>query len=82
MRRMGKVVASAADTDLAETIAAEPASPRDVYAASVALDVLAARTRVARRLRHAGADVLEAPPDRLGAACVAAYLRAKAFARL
>ena len=30
----------------------------------------------------AGADVLEAPPDRLGAACVAAYLRAKAFARL
>jgi len=81
-RRHAVVVASVADTDLAETIAAEPASPRDVYAASVALDVLAARTRVVRRLRHAGADVLEASPERLAAACVGAYLRAKAFARL
>ena len=81
-RRHAVVVASVEDTDLAATLAAEPATPRDVYAASVALDVLAARTRVVRRLRHAGADVLEAAPDRLAAACVAAYLRAKAFARL
>ena len=81
-RRHAVVVASVADTDLAATIAAEPASPRDVYAASVALDVLAARNRVVRQLRHAGADVLEASPECLAAACVAAYLRAKAFARL
>jgi uncharacterized protein (DUF58 family) len=53
-----------------------------VYAASVALDVLAARARVTAQLRHTGADVLEAPPERLAAACVGAYLRAKARARV
>ena len=81
-RRHAVVVASAADVDLAETLATEPRTPRDVYAASVALDVLAARRRVTRQLRHAGADVVEAAPDRLAAACVGAYLRAKALARL
>ena len=81
-RRHAVVVASAADVDLAETLATEPRTPRDVYAASVALDVLAARRRVTRQLRRAGADVVEAAPDRLAAACVGAYLRAKALARL
>ena len=59
-----------------------PRAPADVYAAAVALDVLDARARVAARLRHAGADVVEARPDLLPTACVGAYLRAKARARL
>jgi uncharacterized protein (DUF58 family) len=82
VRRHAVVVASAADTDLAEAVRREPQAPLDVYAASVALDVLAARARVTAQLRHTGADVLEAPPERLAAACVGAYLRAKARARV
>ena len=49
---------------------------------AVALDVLAARARVAHGLERAGASVLEAPAGALPAACVRAYLRAKARARL
>jgi uncharacterized protein (DUF58 family) len=44
--------------------------------------VLAARARAAAQVRAAGARVLEAPPDRLPAVLVAAYLRAKARAVL
>jgi uncharacterized protein (DUF58 family) len=53
----------------------------DVYRAAVALGVLDARATVAARLRRAGADVVEAPPNVLAAACVRAYLRAKWTAR-
>jgi uncharacterized protein (DUF58 family) len=44
--------------------------------------VLAARAKVAAQIRAAGARVLEAPPDRLPATVVAAYLRAKSRAVL
>jgi uncharacterized protein (DUF58 family) len=81
-RRHAIVVASAADTDLNAFVRREPRGPADVFAAAVALDVLGARGRVAAELTHAGADVVEAPPDRLAAACVGAYLRAKRRARL
>ena len=81
-RRHVVTIASAADTDLSTLVAREPRDPRDVYTAAAALDVLAARARVAVELRRAGADVVEAPPDALGAACVRSYLRAKARARL
>jgi uncharacterized protein (DUF58 family) len=81
-RRHAVAVASAADTDLDAIVRREPGSALDVYAAAVALDVLDARSRVAAQLRRAGADVLEAPPERLAAACVGTYLRAKARARL
>jgi len=81
-RRHAVAVASSTDTDLDAILRREPSAPVDVYAAAVALDVLGARARVTAQLRRAGADVLEAPPDRLGAACVATYLRAKARARL
>ena len=60
----------------------EPARPRDVYRAAVALDVLAARARAAARLQRAGAEVIEAPPATSPRACVRTYLRAKARARL
>ena len=81
-RRHAVAVASASDPELEAFAAAEPKAPLDVYRAAVALDVLAARRRVATSLRREGADVIEAPPGRLSAACVRAYLRAKARARL
>jgi uncharacterized protein (DUF58 family) len=81
-RRHVVIVASVRDPDLDAQLATPPATPRDVYGQAVALDVLAARARVAHGLERAGASVLEAPAGALPAACVRAYLRAKARARL
>jgi uncharacterized protein (DUF58 family) len=81
-RRHAVVVAGVTDPDLEQMVHAPPKAPADVYAAAVALDVLDARARVAAQLRRAGADVVEARPDLLPTACVGAYLRAKARARL
>ena len=81
-RRHVVIVASVRDPDLDAQLATPPATPRDVYGQAVALDVLAARARVAHGLKRAGASVLEAPAGALPAACVRAYLRAKARARL
>ena len=50
--------------------------------ATIAADVLQARAAAVARVRGSGARVLEAAPDKLAAACVAAYLRAKARAAL
>jgi uncharacterized protein (DUF58 family) len=80
-RRHAVTVATVRDPDLDAVLATEPASPHDVGAQAVALDVLGARTRVAHMLRRAGAQVVEAPADRLAAACVTAYLRDKARGR-
>jgi uncharacterized protein (DUF58 family) len=81
-RRHAVVVASCADPDLESLVSTEPGDTADVYAAAAALDVLDERALVAARLRRAGAEVIEAKPPALGAACVQAYLRAKARARL
>jgi uncharacterized protein (DUF58 family) len=81
-RRHAVVVAGVTDPALAQMVHSPPRAPADVYAAAVALDVLDARARVAAQLRREGAEVLEAAPDLLPNACVGAYLRAKARARL
>jgi uncharacterized protein (DUF58 family) len=81
-RRHVVIVASVRDPDLDAQLTTTPATPRDVYGQAVALDVLAARGRVAHGLQRAGASVLEAPAGALPAACVRAYLRAKGRARL
>jgi uncharacterized protein (DUF58 family) len=81
-RRHAVIVASVRDPDLEAAPRREPATTRDVYAAAVAIDVLEERRRVAVRLEHAGARVVEAPAPALGEACVRAYLRLKARARL
>jgi uncharacterized protein (DUF58 family) len=81
-RRHAVAVAGAADPDLSAFVAQEPERPLDVYRAAVALDALDARAGVVAQVRRAGAQVVEAPAKRLGAACVSAYLRAKARARL
>ena len=82
VRRHAIAVASVADTDLDAFVHREPQTPDDVYRTAVTLDVLAARRRVTAELARSGAEVVEAPPGRLAAACVAAYLRAKRRARL
>jgi uncharacterized protein (DUF58 family) len=81
-RRHALVVASVRDPDVDAAMRHAPERPRDVYASAVALDVLDAKRRVAARLRHAGAQVVEAPAGALGEACVRAYLRLKSRARL
>jgi uncharacterized protein (DUF58 family) len=81
-RRHHVVVAGVRDPDLDRAVRTPPVEVRDVLAASVVVEVLDARARVAAQLRRAGAEVLEAPPDALAAACVGAYLRAKARSRL
>ena len=81
-RRHVVIVASVRDPDLDAQLTTPPATARDVYGQAVALDVLAARARVAHGLERAGASVLEAPAKALPAACVRAYLHAKARARL
>jgi uncharacterized protein (DUF58 family) len=81
-RRHEVVVAGVIDPDLDALLRREPAGELDVYRAAATLDVLAARERAAARVRGAGAHVLQTAPALLGEACVAAYLRAKARARL
>jgi uncharacterized protein (DUF58 family) len=75
-------VATVRDPDLAAAVSREPRGPRDVMEASAAVEILAERDRVAVQLRRAGAQTVEASPSKLGAACVQAYLRAKARVRL
>jgi uncharacterized protein (DUF58 family) len=79
-RRHHLVVASASDPELAPSDS--PRSPFDVFRSVAVAEMLAARERAATALRHAGAVVVEAEPARLGAACVQAYLRAKAASRV
>ena len=76
---------------MVDASSAEPAAPaafRDIaivgggcYGSFYAAQLVRARARVAAQLTRAGAQVLEAPPDILAAACVGAYLRAKARSR-
>lgn len=81
-RRHAVIVASVVDDDLVGLLRARPATPFDVHAATIAVEVLAARAGAATALRDAGAVVVEAPAALLGRACVGAYLTLKSRARL
>jgi uncharacterized protein (DUF58 family) len=81
-RKHSVTVAGANDPDLDEIVNTQPRDAIDAYRAAVAVDVLAARQVVTAKLRATGAQVVEAAPTDLSAACVASYLRAKAGARL
>ncbi len=81
-RRHAVVVASPSDPALEALARGGGDGPLARARATVAQDVLDARECAAARVRAAGARVLEAPPDRLPAVVVAAYLRAKARAVL
>ena len=81
-RRHAVAVASVRDPDLDALVGTPPRGEGDLYAMAVAVDVLDARRRAAKLVERAGAEVVEAGPGALAAACVRAYLRAKARARL
>jgi len=81
-RRHHVVLAGVSDPDLDRALRTPPVAVGDVLAASVVVEALDARARVTAQLTRAGAEVLEAPADGLAAACVGAYLQAKARARL
>jgi uncharacterized protein (DUF58 family) len=77
VRRHAVLVASARDPEV-EALAAGD----DPLVAVAARDLLAARSRAAALVRGAGAQVIEAEPGTLSAACVRAYLHAKSRRRL
>ncbi len=60
----------------------DPATPLEVYRNAILAEEETQRDTVVATLQRAGATVVQAPPDRLPSACVAAYLRLKARARV
>ncbi len=81
-RRHAVLVATVSDPDIDELVKSTPRDPADVYAEAVALDLLDSRAHAAALLRRAGARVVDASPTAFAAACVRAYLAAKATLRL
>ena len=76
------MVASVADPTIAAAMRARPETPFDVMRASVASELVARRRRVAASLAGAGVGLVDAAPEALPAACVRAYMRLKARARV
>ena len=81
-RHHAVAVASVTDPSVEAALSLPEATPAAVLRQSVAVDVLEARERVAAILSGMGVKVIEGPPERLSATCVAAYLSAKRRARL
>lgn len=81
-RRHAMIVAGVSDPALEASATTPPAEPAAIYELVAALSVVQARAEAVRRLRQAGAEVVQAPPAELPERCVRAYLRAKARARL
>jgi uncharacterized protein (DUF58 family) len=81
-RRHAVVVAATADPDVASALTKAPVTLEQLARMSVAVDVKRLQDRVAHMIGAAGADVRQAPPGYLPAACVDAYVRAKRRARL
>lgn len=81
-RHHAVVVATAVDDEVARLLRTPPSVAFDTYAAAVAVDVIEARSAAAAALQRAGAVVVDVPAGQLGRACVGAYLRLKARARV
>lgn len=76
------IVASAADPDVGEWASTPPRDSPQAYRMAAAVAAIERRARAAALLRGLGASVLDAPPDRLAARLVDAYLGIKATGRL
>jgi uncharacterized protein (DUF58 family) len=76
-RRHLVIVVTLSDRDLADRLAAVPRGTRDAYESAVAADALLLRDGAIRRLKRSGVTVVDQPADRLAAAAVEAYLRAR-----
>jgi uncharacterized protein (DUF58 family) len=70
------------DEELEQLANAEPLTPEDVSRAVVAASLLRSREAVLNRLRRLGAEIVEAPADRLGPALLNGYLDIKRRERL
>ncbi|MGH9185987.1 MAG: DUF58 domain-containing protein, partial [Acidimicrobiales bacterium] len=81
-RRHAVVIASVADPDLVALLRTPPARAEDAYAQAVAVELADGRSTVVAQLGRSGASIVDTSPGQLAAACVAAYLRLKARARL
>jgi uncharacterized protein (DUF58 family) len=81
-RHHAVLIATCRDPDLTSAVSDPPHDVRDVLRSAVALDILESRHRAISRLRSMGATVVEASPEKLGSACVHAYLMLKQRARL
>lgn len=81
-RHHAVAVASVADPAVEAALSLPEETLAGVLRQAVAVDVIEARERVTSRLSGLGARVIDASPERLSAACVAAYLAAKRRARL
>jgi uncharacterized protein (DUF58 family) len=81
-RKHAVAVASLTDPDLMAGLL-EPAEDRPgLMRAAASVQLIEAKESVTALLRHRGVDVVEAGLHELSSRCVAAYLRAKARARL
>ena len=81
-RRHSVTVVTATDADIVALATGDPTGQGDAFRAAAAASVLAAFDRARALIGRAGADVVESPAETLPAACVSAYLRAKARQRL
>jgi uncharacterized protein (DUF58 family) len=81
-RHHAVLIATCRDPDLAAAVSELPHDVRDVMRSAVAIDILESRRRATSLLRSMGATVVEAAPEKLGSACVHAYLVLKQRARL
>jgi uncharacterized protein (DUF58 family) len=81
-RRHAVAIVSAEDPELTAASVRVPADAAEAYETVAAVDVLEARLAVAGQLRRRGAEVIEAPVDRLALRAIQSYLDAKARARL
>ena len=75
-------MASVIDPDLDAYRRQRPDEIAQVYQAAAAIDLLANRQLVVRRLERAGAAVVGSLPDGFSETCVRAYLREKRRSRL
>ncbi len=81
-RRHAVTLVTPRDLDLDAAVTRAPDEILDVMRATVALDVLDARSRSAALVRAVGAEIVEAPAETLAGACADSYLRAKTRARV
>jgi uncharacterized protein (DUF58 family) len=81
-RKHAVAVVTVADPEVGRPLREAPEDLGGVARQAVALQVATSRRRAGATIAAAGASIVEAPADKLGAACVREYLRAKARARL
>lgn len=82
VRRHAVLVAGVVDADLVDTVTTPPTTMAALHRADIAAELLEERDRVREHLGRAGAVVVDVDADDLASACVGAYLRLKATARL